>query len=171
MCVPTSQSISPFWVDRENRYHATLKSIEPAPESIKNDSSFSSTTTTNSSSNSSSSSTSNSAIYYNGIFHVPNPDHRLGTYMTAEVQIVLGEARNVLTIPAAALGAAHDGTYAVQLLAPDGSVITRQITVGLNNKITAEVRSGLQEGERVVTGQKSAEAPTSRMPGPPPMGL
>lgn len=99
---------------------------------------------------------------------MPNPDHRLGTYMTAEVHIVLGEARNVLTIPAAALGAAHDGTYAVQLLAPDGSVITRQITVGLN---TAEVRSGLQEGERVVTGQKSAEAPTSRMPGPPPMGL
>ncbi len=42
--------------DQDHRYEARLEQIEPAPESIKSDASFSSTTTTSSSSSSSSSS-------------------------------------------------------------------------------------------------------------------
>ena len=33
------------------------------------------------------------AIYYNGLFDVDNPDHKLRISMTAQVHIVLGEAR------------------------------------------------------------------------------
>jgi membrane fusion protein, macrolide-specific efflux system len=92
--------------DPEHRHHASLDSIEPAPESIKTDSSFTpSTTSSSTNSSSSSSSSSSSAVYYNGIFNVPNADGDLRTYMTAEVHIVLGEAHNILTIPAAALAA------------------------------------------------------------------
>lgn len=155
----------------ERRYDATLRRIEPAPESITSDSSFSTST----SSASSSSSSSSSAIYYNGVFDVPNLDGRLRTYMTAEVHIVLGRAQGALTIPATALGAAgSDGTYAVQVREPSGQIATRQVKIGLNNKITAEVLSGLAEGERIVTGTYSAAAAngSSARRGPPsPMGF
>ena len=59
--------------DPDHRYTATLDAIEPAPESVKNDSSFSSSSTTSSSTSTSSSSSSTSAIYYIGAFNVANP--------------------------------------------------------------------------------------------------
>ena len=153
--------------DQGQRYEATLESIEPAPESIKSDSSFSTSTTASSSSSSTSSS---SAIYYNGIFNVPNTDGRLRTYMTAEVHIVLGQAKGALTIPAIALGKkAADGSYPIQVIDAEAKITTRSVTVGLNDKTTAEIRSGLELGERVVTGQLTpgAVAPSGRPPGPP----
>jgi macrolide-specific efflux system membrane fusion protein len=123
--------------DPDHRIDATLKSIEPAPESISSDSTTSS---------------SDTAIYYNGIFEVPNPNHTLRISMTAQVTIVLDAANGVLTLPASALGAANpDGTYTVQVYnAKSGATETRQVTVGLNNKVTAQIVSGLSEGERVV---------------------
>jgi len=147
----------------DNPYQAVLQSIEPAPESIKSDSSFNSSTT----SSTSSSSSSSTAIYYNGIFNVPNADNRLRTYMTAVVHIVLGEARNVLTVPAAALkGPAADSSYTAQVIDTDGKTATRTIRIGLNNKITAEVRDGLKKGERVVIGQKeTTTTPSQPLPG------
>ncbi|MDI4655802.1 efflux RND transporter periplasmic adaptor subunit [Xanthobacter autotrophicus] len=153
----------------DRRYDSKLEFIEPAPDSIKTDSSF--TTTTTSSASSSSSSSSSSAIYYMGLFNVPNPEGRLRTYMTAEVHIVLGEAKGVLTVPATALE--RDGAGdSVRVVASDGTLERRKVEVGLNDKITAEIRSGLKDGERVVTGEKVQGAATaSRMPGPPSMGL
>ena len=157
----------------QQRYNATLASIEPAPESVRSDSSFSSSTSSSSSSSSSSTSSSE-AIYYNGVFEVPNPDGKLRTYMTAEVHIVLGEAKDVLTVPSAALGSMDsDGSYVVRVAGADGRVSERKVEIGLNNKVTAEVRSGLAENERVVTGERSTDTTANAMPGPggPPMGL
>lgn len=156
--------------DRDRRYEAELISIEPAPVSIKSDESFSSSTSTSTASSSSSS--TSSAIYYNGILEVPNPEGRLRTYMTAEVHIVTGAAKGVLLMPSMALGArGADGLHTVRVLTPAGQVETRQVAIGLNDKTFAEVRSGLAEGERVITGD-TANLPvaTARMPGPPPMG-
>jgi macrolide-specific efflux system membrane fusion protein len=151
--------------DREQRYETTLTSIEPAPESVRNDSSFSTTT----SSSSSSSSSTSSAIYYIGTFDVPNADGHLRTYMTAEVHIVLGRAKGVVTIPSSALGLrAADGSYTVQVVGADGTTQPRQVRIGLNDKTFAEVRSGLAAGERVVTGGLGpAAAGSSGPPGPP----
>jgi len=159
----------------DRRYSATLESIEPAPESIRSDSSFSSSTSATSSSSSSGSSSSTSAIYYNGVFNIPNQDGHLRTYMTAEVHIILGEARNVLTLPSTALNpTGTEGHYSVRVVGENGTLSERKVEVGLNNKVMAEVRSGLAEGERVVTGEGTTQtsSATSRGPGgPPPMGL
>ncbi|WP_216332343.1 efflux RND transporter periplasmic adaptor subunit [Rhizobium sp. X9] len=157
----------------QQRYDAKLASIEPAPESVRSDSSFSSSTSSTSTSSSSSTSSSE-AIYYNGVFEVPNPKGKLRTYMTAEVHILLGEAKDVLTVPAAALGNMDgNGDYSVRVVAADSGISERKVKVGLNNKVTAEILSGLAENERVVTGELSAESKTNSMPGPggPPMGL
>lgn len=153
--------------DPERRYEATLASIEPAPESIRNDSSFSTSATT------SSSSATSSAIYYNGIFNVPNEDGRLRTYMTAEVHIVLGRADDALIVPAVALGPRNaDGSYTVRVVEGD-QISPRKVEIGLNDKVIAEVRSGLQKGDKVVTGEGSATARAAggRRMGGPPMGF
>lgn len=151
--------------------HATLLSIEPAPESITSDSSLTGSSSTTSTS--STSSTTTSAIYYNGIFNVPNTDGRFKTYMSAEVHIVLGSAKDVLTVPSAALGAQDgDGSYSVRVVGADNATSVRKVEVGLNNNVNAEIRSGLEEGDRVVIGEKSAGDTASVMHGgPPPMGL
>lgn len=133
------------------RYEAVLQSIEPAPESVRSDSAIATTA--------GASSSAASAIYYNGIFEVPNPDGDLRTYMTAQVHIVLGRAENAVTVPAAALGArGEDGAYAVRVLGENGRIERRRVRIGLNDKVTAQVLEGLVEGEAVVTGQASQAA-------------
>lgn len=78
--------------------------------------------------------------------------------MTAQVSIVLGNARNALNIPAAALGEKRkDGTYPVRVLRADGSTETRNIRIGINNNVRVEVLAGLKDGERVVIGEASAD--------------
>ena len=144
--------------DQDRRYEASLESVEPAPESIKSDSSFSSSSTSSSSSGSSSS----EAIYYNGLFTIPNEDGHLRTYMTAEVHIVLGQEKNVLTIPSSALGAPDsDGRYTVRVVDNKGEITRKKIEIGLNNKVMVQVKSGLDEGERVISGELAAGAATS----------
>ncbi|WP_412065261.1 efflux RND transporter periplasmic adaptor subunit [Rhizobium sp. SYY.PMSO] len=160
--------------DPGTRYEATLQSIEPAPESITSDSSVTSSSSTTSSSSSTTSSSSSSAIYYNGVFAVPNPDNYFRTYMSAEVHIVLGRAKDALVIPSSALGAkSADGSYAVQVVNDDGERSRHAVTVGLNNNVSAEIRSGLSEGEKVVIGEASATTAKSNNNGgpPPPMGF
>ncbi|MNW07630.1 macrolide transporter subunit MacA [compost metagenome] len=80
----------------------------------------------------------------------------------------------MLTVPAAAFGSMDgNGDYAVRVAGADGKISERKVKIGLNNKVTAEVRSGLAENERVVTGELSIDTTASAMPGPggPPMGF
>lgn len=74
----------------EKKHYATLRQVEPAPNSINTESN-------------NTSSSSSSAVYYNALFDVPNEDGKLRIDMTAQVYIVLSDARNALTVPAAAL--------------------------------------------------------------------
>lgn len=159
--------------DPDHRYTATLDAIEPAPESVKNDSSFSSSSSASSSTSASSSSSSTSAIYYNGTFSAANSDGRLRTYMTAEVHIVVARAKGAMTIPSTALAQRDsDGTYPVQVVDSAGVISPRRVTIGLNNKLTAEVLSGLQAGEQVVVRKTRAEPARSQgQPGGPPAGF
>jgi membrane fusion protein, macrolide-specific efflux system len=138
--------------DSDMRHYSRLRAIEPGPDS----------TTSNSSS-------SSTAIYYNGLFEVPNPGRKLRVSMTAQVSIILREARQVLCIPASAIGdREQDGRYTVKLLRNNGPE-TRRIHVGINNNVQVQVLDGLREGDKVIIGDSStlpAAAETS--PGGPP---
>ena len=57
-----------------------------------------------SSTSSSSSSSTSSAVYYYGLFDIPNKEGKLRVSMTAQVSIVLNQAKQTLCIPLAALG-------------------------------------------------------------------
>lgn len=123
----------------DNPISATLRSIEPAPESIRSESATQGTGT-------------GTAVYYNGLFDVANPDKKLRISMTAEVTIVLEEARNVLVIPSSALGPrSPNGRFPVQVYDPgSGEITTQPVRVGLNDNVMAEIEEGLEEGQHVV---------------------
>jgi macrolide-specific efflux system membrane fusion protein len=134
--------------DPDRKYHATLRQINPAPSSIASDSA---------SSSSSSSSSASSAVYYNALFDVENPDGTLRIDMTAQVSVLLKQAKGVLTIPSVALGRkARDGQYVVRVADADGVPQPRKVKIGINTGSSAEVLSGLKEGEKVVVGEGSA---------------
>ena len=135
--------------DPDTRRPATLVSVEPGPINMK---------TYDGSNTDSSSST---AVYYNGLLSVPNPKHELRIQMTAQVTLVLASARDVLMIPAGALGRkGKDGQYTVRVASGEKGKQTierRAVEVGLNNRVHVEIKSGLREGEQVIVGQGPAE--------------
>ena len=150
----------------DHRIEAKLRAVEPGDTTLSDSST---TSTSSSTSSSSSSSSTTSAIYYNGIFDVPNPGRKLQINMTAQVTIVLAQAKDVLTIPATALGARDaKGNYRVQVLEGD-HLVDKTVQVGLNNRVRAQVLSGLQAGDKVVTSEAKVGATGGNTRGGPPM--
>lgn len=165
----------------DQKYDAVLAAIEPAPEKI------------------STTSSTDSAIYYVGYVEVPNPEKRFRIDMTAQVFIVINQAKNALLVPSAAIQdsptmvasstpkAANSSkpassktnsststtavptatpqskrsdsaqqttkTRYVRVLNVDGSVEDRQVKVGIDNRVNAQILSGLQAGETVIIGE------------------
>ncbi|WP_137152981.1 efflux RND transporter periplasmic adaptor subunit [Devosia sp. FKR38] len=122
---------------------AKLREVEPAPTSINSDTA-----------------SNDAAVYYNGLFDVPNPDHKLRISMTAQVTIVLDEAKDVLTLSSALVTQKNPrGETMVMVYDPASQTVSpRKIEVGLNNNVLAEITSGLNEGDEVVSGSSSARA-------------
>jgi len=132
--------------DTRTRHYAKLRAIAPAPESIESESS--------------SSSSSASAVYYNGLFDVDNADGKLLTGMTAQVYIVQAAAEDALIIPSSALQGrgGRDGVRTVRVQAANGEIAEREVKVGLNTGVQAEIVEGLREGEKVVVAESTAES-------------
>jgi membrane fusion protein, macrolide-specific efflux system len=117
--------------DPDRRYVGALRQIMPTPEVVNN------------------------VVLYPALFDVPNEEGRLMTQMTAQVFFVVARALNVLTVPASALrpepGSSRD---AASVLVPkaDGTLERRPVETGISTRTAVEIRSGLAEGEVVVTG-------------------
>ncbi len=127
--------------DSRTRFEATLAQIEPAPTSIATESSPGAVAPA----------PGTAAIYYNGLFNVPNPDGKLRPMMTAQVNIVVGRAADVPLVPWAALtNRDADGRYSVEVRTAQGEPQTRQVTIGLTDRLKAQVLDGLAVGESVV---------------------
>lgn len=127
--------------ESEKRYYAKLRGTEPAPQNFLETQASGATK-------------QNTAVFYNGLFDVPNPDHRLRISMTAQVRIVLDKAKDVLTVPVAALGSKNsDGSFAVRVLDAQGQAQMRNVKTGINNNVKAEIKEGLAEGDKVVIGE------------------
>jgi len=103
----------------------------------------------------------NNVVFYDVLFDIPNPERELKIQMTAQVFIVLAEAKGVLLIPAAAIGNAGEGSSVkVRVLKDDGKVEQRAIKIGIKSEIMAEVTEGLKEKERVVISEITEKGKT-----------
>ena len=103
----------------------------------------------------------NNVVFYDVLIDVPNPERELKIQMTAQVFIVLAQAKGVLLIPVAAIGnAGEDSEIKVRVMKSDGSVEQRTIKIGIKSEILAEVKDGLTEKERVVISEITAKDKT-----------
>jgi macrolide-specific efflux system membrane fusion protein len=138
--------------DPNKRYYGTVRTVEPAPDTAGD------TLTA----------PANTAIYYNAVFDVPNTDGRLRSSMTAQVNVVLGQAKGVLIAPTGALGKqGADGRYPVKVLGSDGIARDRQVKVGVIDNAHFQIIDGLKKGEKVVVGD-AWNAAVSGAPAPQP---
>jgi macrolide-specific efflux system membrane fusion protein len=110
-------------------------------------------------------------VLYNVLFDVTNPDGALLPQMSAQAYFVLARADNALLVPVSALAAARESQapmdaeprpaggkakskasqqkFVVRVLT-NGQVEKREVSVGVMTRSTAQVVSGLKEGESVL---------------------
>lgn len=82
--------------------------------------------------------------------------------MQASAYIDAGSAKDVLLIPLEAIFE-EDGAQKVEVLNPDGTTKVVTVKLGLMNDRYAEVKSGLQEGELVITGSSADLLPSQHI--------
>ncbi len=138
----------------EHKYYATLRAIEPGPTLMDGDDSDLTITDSD-------------AIYFNGLFDIDNSDGVLRIGMTAQVSIILQQAKDALLVPSQVVKK-HGRDYSVPILV-NGQVVDKPVKVGINNKINAQIISGLQLGEQVVVGVASAGTSPNKSRSRPPM--
>ncbi|MCW7754042.1 efflux RND transporter periplasmic adaptor subunit [Desulfobotulus sp. H1] len=146
----------------------------------------------------------NNVVLYNALFDVENSGGELFTQMTAQVFFVVAAAANTLVIPQSALMAGEPGQERmapgggrgrrpetpgerpekgaraevkmarVRVLGSNGVAEIREVRTGVSNRVQVQVLSGLEEGEKVITGQllagqRSPARTEGGMPGMPRM--
>lgn len=98
---------------------------------------------------------------YTVLFDVANDDGALMPQMTAQVSFVTARAEGVLSAPLSALetrpGATSPDGYQVRVLRGDGVAETRPVETGVRDKHTVEIRSGLAEGDVLITGEAAGD--------------
>lgn len=145
----------------KKRFNATLRAIEPGPTIMDGDDSNMTSSDTD-------------AIYYNGLFDVENPDGILRIGMTAQVSIILEQAEDVILVPSQILQPNHGKRtgFRVPVLVND-EIEYRNVTVGINNKVNAEITEGLEEGDQIILGTGGSTNTVSNQRGNrrPPMGF
>jgi len=126
------------------RWEGELRQVNPTPEVVNN------------------------VVLYNALFDVPNPDGALMTQMTAQVFFVVAAAKDAVLVPAAAVRRAPDGRATVRVAGAEGRLENREVELGLVSRVSAQVLSGLEPGERVATSgaapRGAREASAARMP-------
>jgi macrolide-specific efflux system membrane fusion protein len=112
------------------RWEGVLRQILPTPEVVNN------------------------VVLYTALFDVANPKRELMTQMSAQVFFIAAEAKNVLTVPAAALRERRPGSgeYTVEVKTALGTEV-RPVEIGVMTRVLAEVKSGLSEGDVVITSR------------------
>jgi multidrug efflux pump subunit AcrA (membrane-fusion protein) len=86
---------------------------------------------------------------------VLNPNRVLMPGLYADATITLERRNDALSVPLQAIN--HDANGdAVFVVTPNNTIAIRAIQIGLQNADVAEVKSGLNEGDRVVVSDRAA---------------
>ena len=148
--------------DSQTVYHSVIDSVDPANTTITDSSSTSSST------NSSSSSSTTSAIYYYANVLIDNPDRTLRIGMKKENNIKIANAKDVLLISNMAIQK-RDGKSVVNILNDKNQPEQREVETGVQNDFHTEIKSGLNEGEKVIVSQVANGEEVGSMPRGPRM--
>ena len=147
--------------DSQTVYHSVIDSVDPANTTTSDSSSTSSST-------SSSSSSTTSAIYYYANVLIDNPDRTLRIGMTTENNIKIANAKDVLLVSNMAIQK-RDGKSVVNILNDKNQPEQREVETGVQNDFQTEIKSGLNEGEKVIVSQVANGEQVGSMPRGPRM--
>lgn len=143
----------------DGRYYGKLRQIQPTPTVVNN------------------------VVLYDALFDIANLGQLLMTQMTAQVFFVGASAENAVLVPLPALRPVategrsrrssgidprnlfSSGKALVSVIGSDGSVSEREVGVGVMNRISAQITSGLEPGENVVVGAKATAVPARAQTG------
>jgi len=88
---------------------------------------------------------------------VPNPSLVLIPGMYAEVDLTLEKRNRALTVPIPAVDLSSDESSGqVTVITPENRVEIRKVNLGLQTAANIEIRSGLREGDLVVTSNRAS---------------
>lgn len=147
--------------DSQTVYHSVIDSVDPANTTTSDSSSTSSSI-------SSSSSSTTSAIYYYTNVLIDNPDRTLRIGMTTENNIKIANAKDVLLVSNMAIQK-RDGKSFVNVLNDKNQPEPREVEIGVQNDFKTEIKSGLNEGEKVIVSQVANGEQVGSMPRGPRM--
>ena len=147
--------------DNQTVYHSVIDSVDPANTTTSDSSSTSSST-------SSSSSSTTSAIYYYANVLIDNPNRTLRIGMTTENNIKIADAKDVLLVSNMAIQK-RDGKSFVNVLNDKNQSEQREVETGVQNDFQTEIKSGLNEGEKVIVSQVANGEKVGSMPRGPRM--
>lgn len=139
-------------------FNTKLESIDPGLTTMSQGS-YNTTTTT-----------ADNAIYYYARALVPNAERKLAIGMTTQNTIEINAVENVLTVPTISIKRDGEGKSFVRVLGQNGQTMRKDITTGLKDSMNTEVKSGLNEGDKVIVSETgSSDKPQSgnRRMGPP----
>jgi macrolide-specific efflux system membrane fusion protein len=132
--------------EQRKRWYGTLRQIYPTPQVVNN------------------------VVLYDALFDVPNPDGSLMTQMTTQVFFVVAEAKDAVLMPLSALRRTGPGRGTVNVVDAEGRTQTREVELGVSNRVSVQVLSGLEPDEKVATTERpqrgartASAAPTPRM--------
>ncbi|PWC10597.1 efflux transporter periplasmic adaptor subunit [Brenneria roseae subsp. americana] len=122
---------------RDEIHMTAVKNIEPAPINISQSDDISEPT--------------QGGIYYRATMDIDNSKSQFRALMTTKIKIIFSEAKNTLLIPSALLKKANnDGSYSINVLDPQGNPSPRNIKIGMNNRIMAQVLEGLTPDDKII---------------------
>ena len=148
--------------DSQTVYHSVIDSVDPANTTTSDSSSTSSSTSSNSSSS------TTSAIYYYANVLIDNPDLTLRIGMTTENNIKIANAKDVLLVSNMAIQK-RDSKSFVNVLNDKNQPEQREVETGVQNDFQTEIKSGLNEGEKVIVSQVANGEQVGSMPRGPRM--
>ncbi len=135
------------------RYQGKIKSIDPALTTLTDN-------------NYTEESGNSTAVYYYANVIVDNPEMSLRIGMTTQGKVVISEKKNVLLVPTTAIK--KQGKEKIIQVLENGKSVEKIVQTGLADSQYTEIISGLNEGEKVITAQRSANEQVSsnnmRMP-------
>lgn len=81
--------------------------------------------------------------------HIDTPDDDLVLGLDAKVKIDLGSVENVIKVPVSAVNSDTSGDFVY--VVENNIVVRKAVTTGMASKEEMEIKSGLSEGEKVIT--------------------
>lgn len=127
--------------DPNRTYQGVIKSVDPALTTLTDN-------------NYSEKSSNSDAVYYYANVLIDNSDNSLRIGMTTQGRIIITEKTNVLLAPTSAIKN-RNGRKIIEVL-EEGKAVEKEIQTGIADSQNTEIISGLNEGDQIITAQRSS---------------